>query len=242
MGLFWHPLYPFVYCRWMNTTKAPQARCMWNWKEDSKVIWWHACINILISSPLHIIVSYFLLDIWVLPVYIILLLLLFLKDKGSGMAVIEKLIIAKKKERSPDTLHFNGSRGVGGIIQPPLFGWAGLKREPGSDMCNEVPITSWSHPASSICPSHSFPISWVLAPSFKWGQNPRQAPKQKKLPSCRIGIPLSVPKVVASEIVEAAAPFLVSLQPQKNSKAGHLWSQTWLHSTLTYFQEAPSRL
>lgn len=42
--------------------------------------------------------SYFLLDIWVLPLYIILLLLLFLKDKGSGMAVIEKLIIAKKKK------------------------------------------------------------------------------------------------------------------------------------------------
>ena len=226
----------------MNMTKAPQARCMWKWKEDSKVIWWHVCINILISSPLHIIVSYLLLDIWVLPVYIILLLLLFLKDKDSGMAVIEKLIIAYKKTRSPNTC-ISVEVGVWGeIIQPTLFGWAGLKTEPGSDMCNEVPITSWSHPASSICPSHSLPISWNLAPSFRWGQNPRQEPKQKKLPSCRIGIPLSIAKVAASEVVEAIAPFLVYLQPQKSSKAGHLWTQTWLQGTLTYFQEAPFRL
>ena len=149
----------------------------------------------------------------------------------------------KKKKKIPQYIVFQWKWGYwGGIIQPSLFGWAGLKRLPGSDMCNEVPITSWSHPASSICPSHSLPILWVLAPSLRWGRDPRQAPKQKKLTSCRIGIPLSIPKVAASETVEEMSPFLVSLQPQKSSKAGHLWTQTWLQSTLTYFQEAPFRL
>lgn len=206
------------------------------------------CINIWISSTLHMAMSCFLLDIYILPNYITLLWLFFLKNKDSGMGSITKLSIAiKKKKRTPNTLQGKGeeSQSVNMHTSWLSRAWQGAKLK---HMCNEAPFISQSHLASLyfIFPRRSLPASWVPALFLDEAILPDRHLNRKSYPPAGLESlhqsGRAVPQIAACEFSEATAPLLLSLPCQKSREAGHLGTQTWLQSILTYFQAEPLRL